>query len=160
MRTNAPTFGYLLSNEWDGELPASGIGKCHLWTMAATLPALIVQIVKIVESGNSHEPRANTVRRVGNVHMNHPRPNESTRDVDIPMPRAVRVFRTIHAGLSRSAKAWKPVTDTSRTKSKESSIRIGAFAINHPILAMLVLGLIALIGFVCIFELPDGWLPF
>jgi hypothetical protein len=31
---------------------------------------------------------------------------------------------------------------------------------NHPILAMLVLGLIALIGFVCIFELPIGWLPF
>jgi hypothetical protein len=32
--------------------------------------------------------------------------------------------------------------------------------INHPILAMLVLGLIALIGSVCIFALPIGWLPF
>ncbi len=157
MRTNAPTFGYLLSNKWDGQPPALGIGKSSLWAMAATSPALIVQIV---ERGNSQEPRANTVGWVGNVHMNHPRPNESTRDVDIPMPRAVRVFRTIHAGLSRSAEAWKPVTDTSRTKSKESSFRIGAFAINHPILAMLVLGLIALIGFVCIFELPIGWLPF
>jgi hypothetical protein len=92
--------------------------------------------------------------------MNHPRPNESTRDVDIPMPRAVRVFRTIRLGLSPTAKASTLPTDTSRTKYKESSFRIGAFAINHPILAMLVLGLIALIGFVCIFELPIGWLPF
>jgi len=46
------------------------------------------------------------------------------------------------------------------TKSKESSFQIAEFAINHPILAMLVLGLIALIGSVCIFSLPIGWLPF
>ena len=91
--------------------------------------------------------------------MNHSRLNESTRDVDIAIPRAVRVVRTIPIGLARPAKAW-PLTDTSTTKSKESSFRIGAFAINHPIVAMLVLGLIALIGFVCIFELPIGWLPF
>ncbi len=33
---------------------------------------------------------------------------------------------------------------------------MAAFIINRPILAMLVLGLIALIGFVCIFALPVG----
>jgi hypothetical protein len=93
--------------------------------------------------------------------MNHSRLNESTRDVNISIPRAVRVVRTIRIGLSRSANAWRPLTDTSTTmKSKESSFRIGAFAINHPILAMLGVELIALIGFVCIFELPIGWLPF
>jgi len=92
--------------------------------------------------------------------MNHSLPNQSMRDVDISIPRVVRVVRTIRIGLSRSANAWRPLTDTSATKSKESSFRIAAFAINHPIVAMLVLGLIALIGFVCILELPIGWLPF
>jgi hypothetical protein len=52
------------------------------------------------------------------------------------------------------------LTDTSMTKSKESSFQIAEFFINHPILAMLVLALIALIGSVCIFALPIGWLPF
>lgn len=33
---------------------------------------------------------------------------------------------------------------------------MAAFIINRPILALLVLGLIALIGFVCIFALPVG----
>jgi hypothetical protein len=94
------------------------------------------------------------------MHMNHSRPNESTQHVEGAIPRAVRIVRTIRVGLSTTAKASRLPTDTSTTKSKESSFRIGAFAINHPIVAMLVLGLIALIGFVCIFELPIGWLPF
>jgi len=51
-------------------------------------------------------------------------------------------------------------TDTSMTKSKESSFQIAEFLIDRPILAMLVLGLIALIGSVCVFTLPIGWLPF
>jgi hypothetical protein len=72
----------------------------------------------------------------------------------------VRIVRTIRIGLSTTAKASTLPTDNSTTKSKESSFRIAAFAINHPIVAMLALGLIALIGFVCIFELPIGWLPF
>ena len=92
--------------------------------------------------------------------MNHSLPYESTRDVDISIPRVMRVVRTIRSRLSRSAKAWRPLTDTATTKSKESSFQIGAFAINHPIVAMVVLGLIALIGSICIFELPIGWLPF
>jgi len=96
----------------------------------------------------------------GNMHMNHSRPNESTRDGDIAIPRAVRVLRTIHVGLSTTAKASTQLTDTRRTKSKKSSFRIAGFVINHPILAMLVLGLIALIGVGCIFALPIGWLPF
>ena len=45
------------------------------------------------------------------------------------------------------------------TTSKESSFQIAEFAIDHPIFAMFVLGLIALIGSVCIFALPAGWPP-
>ena len=157
IRINSPIFGHLLSKEWDGESSAWGIGKSHLWTMAATSAALIVQTV---ETENSQNRRANEVGRFGNMHMNHFRTNESTRDVEGAIPRAVRVVRTIRVGLSTTAKASTLPTDTSTTKSKESSFRIAAFAINHPIVAMLVLGLIALIGFVCIFELPIGWLPF
>jgi hypothetical protein len=125
--------------------------------MAATSPALIVQTVG---TENSQDRLAYGVARFGNMDMIHSRPNESTRDVSISIPRVVRVVRTIRIGLSRSANAWRPLTDTSTTKSKESSFQIDAFAINHPIVAMLSLGLIALIGFVCIFELPIGWLPF
>jgi len=113
-----------------------------------------------VEIENSEDRQPNEVARFGNININYSRPNESTRHVDIFIPRVVRVVRTIRIGLSRSAHAWRPLTDNSTTKSRESSFRIGAFAINHPIVAMLVLGLIALIGFVCIFELPIGWLPF
>jgi hypothetical protein len=94
------------------------------------------------------------------MRMNHSLPNESTRDVDISVLRAVRIVRTIRVGLSTTAKASTLPTDTSATKAKGSSFRIDAFAINHPIVAMLALGLIALIGFVCIFELPIEWLPF
>jgi hypothetical protein len=111
-------------------------------------------------NGNSRDRSANGIARFGNMDMNHSRPYELTRDIDISIPRVVRVVRTIRIGLSRSAKAWRPLTDTATTKSKESSFQIGAFAINHPIVAMLVLGLIALVGSLCIFELPIGWLPF
>ena len=92
--------------------------------------------------------------------MNYSRPNESTQDVEISIPRAVRVVRTIHVGLSTTAKALTPLTNARTTKSKESSFRIAAFVIDHPIFAMLALCLIALIGFVCIFALPTGLLPF
>jgi hypothetical protein len=83
-------------------------------------------------NGNSQDRRANGVGRFGNMEMNHSRPNESTRDVDIFIPRVVRVVRTIRIGLSRSANAWRPLIDTSTTKSKKSSFRIGAFAIKSP----------------------------
>jgi hypothetical protein len=125
--------------------------------MAATSPALIVQTV---ETENSQNRRATEVGRFGNMHMNHSRPNESTQEFDIVIPRAVGVLRTIHVAHSTTAKASTQLTDTRRTKSKKSSFRIAGFVINHPILAMLVLGLIALIGVGCIFALPIGWLPF
>jgi len=94
------------------------------------------------------------------MHMNYSCTNESTQHVEGAIPRAVRVLRTIRIGLSTAAKASTLRTDTSITKSKESSFQIAEFFINHPMLAMLVVGLIALIGSVCIFALPIGWLPF
>ena len=94
------------------------------------------------------------------MNINYSRPNELTQDIEIPVPRAVRIVRTVRAGLPATAMASTLRTDTSMTKSKESSFQIAEFFMDHPILAMLVLGLIALIGSVCIFALPTGWLPF
>ena len=109
---------------------------------------------------NSQGRRPDEVARFGNMNTNYSRPHELTQDLEIRARRAVRVVRTIHFGLPATAKASTLWTDTSTTKSKESSFQIAALVINHPMLAMLVLGLIALIGFVCIFALPTGWLPF
>ena len=80
--------------------------------------------------------------------MTYSRPNELTRDVEIPAPRVVRVVRTIHVGLPATANASTLGTDTNTTTFKGLSLQIAEFFINHPILAMAVLGLIALIGFV------------
>ena len=109
---------------------------------------------------NSQDWRSNEVARFGNMNINYSRPNELTQDVEISVPHAVRVVRTVRVGTPATAMVSTLRTDTSMTKSKESSFQIAEFAINHPILAMLVLGLIALIGSVCIFALPIGWLPF
>jgi len=105
--------------------------------MAATSAAFIIQTV---ETESSQNWRANDVGRFGNMHTNHSRPNESTQEFEISIPHAVRVVRTIHVGLSSTAKASTPLTDTSTTKSKKSSFQIAGFVVNHPILAMLVLG--------------------
>jgi hypothetical protein len=99
----------------------------------------------MVEMENSQGRRANGVARFGNMNMNYSRPNELTRDVEIPAPRVVRVVRTIHVGLPAIANASTLSTDTSTTTLKGLSLQIAEFFINH---AMLVLGLIALIGFV------------
>lgn len=109
---------------------------------------------------NSQDWRPNEVARFGNMDINDSRPNELAQDIEIPAPRAVRVVRTVRIGLPATAMASTLGTDTSMTKSKESSFQIAEFFVSHPILAMLALGLIALIGSVCIFELPIGWLPF
>ncbi|MGC2626758.1 MAG: hypothetical protein WA269_07960 [Candidatus Udaeobacter sp.] len=109
---------------------------------------------------NSQDWRPNAVARFADMNMNYSRPNELTRNVEIRAPRAVRVVRTLRIGLPATAMASPLRMHTSMTKSKESSFQIAEFAINHPIFAMLVLGLIALIGSVCIFALPTGWLPF
>jgi hypothetical protein len=95
-----------------------------------------------------------------NMNINYSRPNELTQDVEIPAPRAVRVVRTVRIGLPAAAMASTLRTVTSMTKSIGSSFQIAEFLIDHPILAMLVVALIALIGSVCIFTLPIGWLPF
>jgi hypothetical protein len=104
--------------------------------------------------------RPNEAARFGNMNISYSQPNELTQGVEIRAPHAVRVVRTFRIGLPAIAMASTLRKDTSTTKSKESSFQIAEFAINHPIVAMLVLALIALIGSVCIFALPTGWLPF
>ena len=94
------------------------------------------------------------------MNTNYSWPNELTQDIEIPVPRVVRIVRPVRAGLRATAMASTLRTDTSMTKSKESSFQIAEFAVNHPIVAMLALGLIALIGSICIFALPTRWLPF
>jgi hypothetical protein len=109
---------------------------------------------------NSQGRRPDGVARFGNININYSGPNELTQDVQIGARRVVRVVRTSRSGLSTAAKASTLPTDTSTTQSKKSGFQIAAFVIDHPILAMLVLGLIALLGSICIFALPIGWLPF
>ncbi len=109
---------------------------------------------------NSRDWLSNEVARFGNMNINYSGPRKLTQDVEIRAARAVRVIRTLRIGLPATAMASPLRAHTSMTKSKESSFQIAEFAINHPIFAMLVLGLIALIGSVCIFAVPTGWLLF
>ena len=89
-----------------------------------------------------------------NMDVNRSRPNESTRDIQLPTPHVERIVRTIRVRPPAAAKASTLRVNTSTTKSKGLSLHIAAFFINHPILTMLILWLITLIGFVCIFALP------
>jgi DUF1365 family protein len=107
---------------------------------------------------NSQARRPNEVAGFENMNTNYSWPNELTQDIEIPVPRVVRIVRTVRAGLPAMASTLRTVT--SMTKSKESSFQIAEFFIDHPILAMLVVALIALIGSICIFAIPNGWLPF
>ena len=125
--------------------------------MAATSPALIVQTVG---TENSQDRRPDEVARFGNMNINYSQPNELTQHIEGAIPHAVQVVRTVRVGPPATAMASTLRTNTSMTKSKESSFQIAEFFMDHPILAMLALGLIALIGSVCIFALPTGWLPF
>jgi hypothetical protein len=109
---------------------------------------------------NSQGRRPNEVTGFGNMNSNYSWPNELTQNIEIPVPRVVRIVRTVRAGLRATAMASTLRTVTSITKSKESSFQIAEFSIDHPILAMLVVALIALIGSICIFAMPNGWLPF
>ena len=88
------------------------------------------------------------------MNINYSWPNELTQDIGIAVPHAVRVVRTVRVGPPASAMASTLRADTNMTKSRESSFQIAEFFIDHPILAMLVVALIALIGSVCIFALP------
>ena len=109
---------------------------------------------------NSQSRRPNEVAGFGNMNINYSWPNELTQDIEIPVPRVVRIVRTVRAGLPATAMASTLRTVTSMTKSIGSSFQIAEFFIDHPILAMLVVALIALIGSICIFAMPTGWLPF
>ena len=109
---------------------------------------------------NSQSRRTNEVAGFGNMNTNYSWPNELTQDIEIAVPHAVRVVRTVCVVPPASAMASTLRRVTSMTKSKESSFQIAEFFIDHPILAMLVLGLIALIGSACIFAVPARWLPF
>jgi hypothetical protein len=114
----------------------------------------------MVEMENSQDRRPNEGAGFGNMNTNYSWPNELTQDIEIPVPRVVRNVRTVRAGLRATAMASTLRTDTSMTKSKESSFQIAEFFIDHPILAMLVVALIALVGSICIFAMPTRWLPF
>ena len=105
---------------------------------------------------NSKGRQPNEVAGFGNMNINYSWPNELTQDIEIPVPRVVRIVRTVRAGLPATAMASTLRTVSSMTKSKESSFQIAEFFIDHPILAMLVVALIALIGSVCVFALPIG----
>ncbi len=109
---------------------------------------------------NSQVRQPNEVAGFGNMNINYSWPNELTQDIEIPVPHAMRVVRTVRAGPPVTAMTSTLRTDTSMTQSKESSFLVAEFFIDHPILAMLVVALIALIGSLCIFEIPNGWLPF
>ena len=109
---------------------------------------------------NSQGWRPDEVARFGNMNTSYSRPIELTQDIEIPVPRVVRIIRTVRAGLPATAIASTLRTVTSMTKSKESSFQIAEFFIDHPILAMLVVVLVALAGSICIFAMPTGWLPF
>jgi hypothetical protein len=109
---------------------------------------------------NSQSRRPNEVAGLGNMITNYSWPYELTQGIEIPVPHAVRVVRTVRAGLPATAMASTLRTVTSMTKSKESSFQMAEVFIDHPILAMLVVALIALIGSICIFAMPTGWLPF
>ena len=113
----------------------------------------------MVEMENSQSRRPNEVAGFGNMNTNYSWPNELTQDIEIPVPRVVRIVRTVRAGLPATAIASTLRTVTSMTKSK-LSFQIAEFFIDHPILAMLVVALIALAGSICIFAMPTGWLPF
>jgi hypothetical protein len=56
--------------------------------------------------------------------------------------------------MSSTAKTWTLRRDTGETKFKGSSLGTSAFLMNHPILAIVALWVIAVIGFVCILQLP------
>jgi DUF1365 family protein len=109
---------------------------------------------------NSQGRRPDEVAPFGNMNINYSWPNELTQDIEIPVPQAVRGVRTVLVTPPAAAMASTRRRDISVTKSKESSFQIAEFFIDYPILAMLVVALIALIGSVCIFALPARWLPF
>jgi len=85
-----------------------------------------------IENSQDQDRRPIDVARFGNMNINYSRPNELMQDVAIPAPRAVRVVRTVRAGLPATAMASTLRTDTSTTKSKEFSFQIAEFFYRSP----------------------------
>jgi len=102
---------------------------------------------------NSQGWRPDEVARFGNMNTSYSRPIELTQDIEIPVPRVVRIVRTVR-GLPATAKAPSARTDSSTINSKGSSLQIAALFIQDPTLAMLALSLITVIVLVCILVLP------
>jgi hypothetical protein len=82
------------------------------------------------------------------------RPNESRHGHGIHADRVVRGIRTFRAGVPATAKTWTLWRDTGATRFKGSSLQTAAFFMNHPIMAIVTLWVIAIIGFVCLLQLP------
>ena len=94
------------------------------------------------------------------MNINNSRPNEWKQGHVIHGYRVVRGIRTIRAGVPPNAKTWTLRTNTGGTESKGFSVQTAAFFMNHPTIAIVTLWLIAIIGFVCILELPIRWALF
>ena len=112
-----------------------------------------------MDSRSSTSPTGGT-GRFGNMNTNDSRPNESRQRHEIHGYRVVRGIRTLRAGVPPTAKTWTLQRNTSGTESKGFSVQTAAFFMNHPTIAIVTLWLIAIIGFVCILELPIRWALF
>jgi hypothetical protein len=52
---------------------------------------------------------------------------------------------------------WTLRRGNGETRLKGSSLQTGAFFMNHPTMAIVTLWVIAIIGFVCLLQLPIRW---
>jgi hypothetical protein len=94
------------------------------------------------------------------MNINNSGPNEWKQGGGVHRYRVVRGIRTLRAGVPPTAKTWTLLRNTGGTESKGFSVQTAAFFMNHPNIAMVTLWLIAVIGFVCILELPIRWALF
>jgi hypothetical protein len=94
------------------------------------------------------------------MNINNSGPNEWKKGYGIHEYPVVRGIRTLRAGVPATAKTWTLRRNTGGTESKGFSVQTAAFFMNHPTIAIVTLWLIAVIGFVCILELPIRWALF
>jgi hypothetical protein len=119
-----------------------GIGRTQ--TPQVTRETMSDNVADIIERFQTHH----ALKEERELKNSHAPENGAvvTRDLEIPPPHVERVVRTIRIGSPASAKTPTPRTETSAVNSKGSSLQVAAFLTNHPILAMLIVWLIALIG--------------
>jgi hypothetical protein len=94
------------------------------------------------------------------MNINNSGPNEWKQGYEIHGYPVVRGIRTLRAGVPPTAKTWTLRRNAGGTKSKGFSVQTAAFFMNHPTIAIVTLWLIAVIGFLCILELPIRWALF